>query len=123
MESAGDPLLRSESSAVSPGVQSVLDESSSSSNDGAFTYSSNYESLDFEVIINSFSRVLSTCTSRLPQQLSLNKKKKKTIIGYSGRTFVRWLLTGLTGLMTGATAIFIVWSIGKLTSLREKVSY
>ncbi|GMH70058.1 hypothetical protein TrRE_jg1749, partial [Triparma retinervis] len=38
---------------------------------------------------------------------------------YTGRTFVRWLLTILTGLLTGSVAITIVWNIDVLTNLRE----
>ena len=70
-----------------------------------------YESLDFETLINSFTKSISSQTTVIPENPSPNRRR--TLIGYTGRTFVRWLLTIVTGLLTGSTAIAIVWNIGE----------
>ncbi|GMH88946.1 hypothetical protein TL16_g11308 [Triparma laevis f. inornata] len=67
-----------------------------------------YQSLDFTRVLNSYN----TSTS--------SSQQKRTIIGYSGRTFVRWFLTLICGVFTGVVSIFIVWCIDRLTDLREK---
>ena len=47
------------------------------------------------------------------------RRPKKNLLGYTGRTATRWMLTGATGLLTGISAIFIVYCTEDLINLRE----
>jgi chloride channel 7 len=57
------------------------------------------------------------------QQPGLNqqpqKREKRFLIGYSGKTSTRWLLTLITGVTTGVVAIIIVFTIEELIKVRE----
>ena len=51
---------------------------------------------------------------------SSSKREKRFLLGYSGKTSTRWLLTLITGVTTGFVAIVIVFSIEELIKVREE---
>ena len=46
------------------------------------------------------------------------KRRKKTFFGYSGRTITRWLLTFITGLLTGIVAVIITETSNSIVRFR-----
>lgn len=53
-----------------------------------------------------------------PPRTRLRPAKKKTPLGYTGRTATRWVLTNLTGVLTGLTSIVVVVNTDIIQSWR-----
>ena len=86
-------------------------------------------SLDFERIVNQYSIQAVREQWSLPfiQEDGVRKhyhiysertteKKRRHLLGYTGRTATRWILTALAGLLTGLTSILITHITGSIVS-------
>ncbi|KAL7549127.1 hypothetical protein ACHAWF_012401 [Thalassiosira exigua] len=96
---------------------------------------SNYKisSLDFERVVNLHSiealkkrfrlaRVPSVRgLSKRPSLVVRLKRQRRRLLGYSGRTATRWVLTVVAGLTTGLAAISLVLITGSIVELRNRV--
>ena len=92
-------------------------------------------SLDFERVINHYSVqairhrfTLPDFTQRrgVKSRPSLEfalKKQRRRLLGYSGRTATRWVLTIVAGLTTGLTAIFLVSCTGAIVQWRARIMH
>mmetsp|Transcript_19452 Transcript_19452/g.42285 ORF Transcript_19452/g.42285 Transcript_19452/m.42285 type:complete len:179 (+) Transcript_19452:76-612(+) len=51
------------------------------------------------------------------------KKQRRYLLGYSGRTATRWILTIITGLVMGIVAISLVYCTGTITRWRASIMH
>ena len=51
------------------------------------------------------------------------KTRRRRLLGYSGRTATRWVLTIVAGLFTGLTAILLVYCTGSIVAWRAKIMH
>mmetsp|Transcript_9535 Transcript_9535/g.17147 ORF Transcript_9535/g.17147 Transcript_9535/m.17147 type:complete len:281 (-) Transcript_9535:1923-2765(-) len=59
-----------------------------------------------------------------PSSLSYRlKKQRRYLLGYSGRTATRWILTIITGLVMGFVAISLVYCTGTITRWRASIMH
>jgi chloride channel 7 len=70
---------------------------------------STWESHDYAQIVNEFTR----------EEIKSQERKPRSCIGYSGRTFTRWLLTWCVGISMGVIASIIAHISEALTSFRR----
>jgi Voltage gated chloride channel len=73
-----------------------------------------YQSFDQTVLINNLHT-----KENFSKIFTFQKKPKARIFGFVGRTAMRWLLTVMTGLITGLTSLFIVYCTDTITTQRS----
>ena len=129
-----------ESQPLAAGVSTATYEATSLDRLGASHQSQatvNYKvgSLDFERVINHYSiqsirrrfhqtrplHGVNSAQNNLSMSFRRNKKKRKWLLGFTGRTATRWFLTVVASLLTGLTSIGLVMCTSSIVSWRASI--
>lgn len=107
-------LSPSESYSTAP----ELDPPPSPDNNGSDNTNQQVGSLDFERIVNEYS--IQAIRDQWLSSDGARQQQKRRLLGYTGRTATRWVLSAFAGLVTGLISIMIVSITGRLITWRSQ---